>query len=431
MQPTQVQYITRDGEVLAVSLELASKSWKVGLDDGKRKSPAVHGVDHAQPEGRLGEAIAVIERPKAKWGLAPGVRVVVMYEAGQDGFWIQRALSERGYEALVVDAASIPVERRTRRAKTDRLDAIRLVVTLRAWLRGERDRMKVVRVPAVEAEGQRHLVRDRGTLQKEVGQHRDRLRKLLRTVGCWESIEGDLTGRLERGEVQGYGGSGLPAALQERLVRECVRLKLGEEQLAQLEKTLPAQLPEAVQKRIVQLMQLKAVRPVGAQRLALELFWLQFANRREGGACVEVVPPPYDSGERRGGQGVAQGLVVELFWRQFANRREVGACVGLVPQPYDSGESRVDQGISKAGNRRVRALLIEMAWMWLRWQPQSELAQWFAKRTSGTGANKRNKRIAIVAVARRLAILLWRYLKHGVLPKDVAFKPVKVKLKAA
>jgi transposase len=353
------------------------------LDDGKRKAPAVHGVDHAEPKGRLDEAMAVIEKVKKKWGLASGVRVVVVYEAGQDGFWIQRALTERGYEALVVDPASIPVERKARRAKTDRLDAIRLVLALRAWLRGERDRMKVVRVPPVEAEGQRHLVRDRGTLQKEIGQHRDRMRKLLRTVGCWESIEGDLTGRLERGEVQGYGGSALPAALQERLVRECARLRLVEEQLAQLEKTLPAQLPEAVRQRMVQLMQLKAVGPVGAQRLLLE-----------------------------------------LFWRQFANRREVGACVGLVPQPYDSGESRVDQGISKAGNRRVRALLIEMAWMWLRWQPHSELAQWFAQRTRGSGSNKRSKRMAIVAVARRLAILLWRYLKDGVLPAGVELKPV-------
>ena len=204
MQPTQVQDFTRDDAVLAVSLELASKSWKVGLDDGKRKAPAVHGVDHAEPKGRLDEALAVIEKVKKKWGLAPGVRVVVVYEAGQDGFWIQRALNERGYEALVVDPASIPVERRARRAKTDRLDAIRLVLALRAWLRGERDRMKVVRVPPVEAEGQRHLVRDRGTLQKEIGQHRDRLRKLLRTVGCWGSIEGELTGRLGRGEVQRY-----------------------------------------------------------------------------------------------------------------------------------------------------------------------------------------------------------------------------------
>jgi transposase len=386
MQPTQEQDVTRDEEVLAVSLELASKSWKVGLDDGKRRAPAVHGVEHLRPEGRLDEVVALIEKTKQKWGLARGVRVAVVYEAGQDGFWIQRALSARGYQTLMVDAASIPVERRARRAKTDRLDAIRLVLALRAWLRGERDRMKVVRVPTAQDEGQRHLTRERGTLQKEIGQHRDRLRKLLRTVGCWDSMESDLAGRLERGEVTGYGGSALPEALRERLVRECKRLSLVEEQLAHLEKTLPQQLPEAVQQRMVQLMQLKAVGQVGAQRLLLE-----------------------------------------LYWRQFNNRREVGSCVGLAPQPYDSGQSRVDQGISKAGNRRVRALLIEMAWMWLRWQPQSDLAQWFTKRTSGTGLNKRSKRIAIVAVARRLAILLWRYLKDGVLPKDVQLKSVKLK----
>jgi transposase len=314
----------------------------------------------------------------------------VVYEAGQDGFWIERALSGRGYEALLVDAASIPVERRARRAKTDRLDAIRLVLALRAWLRGERDRMKVVRVPSVEAEGQRHLARERGTLQKEVGQHRDRLRKLLRTVGCWDNMEGDIKGRLERGEIKGYDGSALSGELRERLIRECARLQVVEEQLAHLEKSVLAQLPEAARRRVEQLMRLKAVGVVSAQRLQLE-----------------------------------------LFWRQFKNRREVGACVGLVPQPYDSGESRVDQGISKAGNRRVRALLIEMAWMWLRWQPQSQLAQWFAKRTAGTGPNKRAKRIAIVAVARRLVILLWRYLEHGVLPPDVKLKPVKVKLQAA
>jgi transposase len=390
MQPTQVQDVTRDEAVLAVSLELASKGWKVGLDDGKRKSPAVHGVAHAKPEGRLEEVIAVIDQTKKQWGLAPGVRVVVVYEAGQDGFWIQRALSARGYEALVVDAGSIPVPRRARGAKTDRLDAIRLVRALRGWLRGERDRMKVVRVVPLEAEGQRHLVRERGTLQQEIGQHRDRLRKLLCTVGCWGSIEGDFIGRLQRGEVTGYDGSALAGALRERLIRECVRLKLVEEQLAHLEQTLVEQLPEALQQRMAQLMQLKGVGPVGAQRLLLE-----------------------------------------LFWRQFDNRREVGACLGLVAQPYDSGQSRVDQGISKAGNRRVRALMIELAWLWLRWQAQSELAQWFVARTRGTGSNQRSKRIAIVAVARRLAILLWRFLKDGVLPKEVKFKPVKVKLKAA
>lgn len=390
MQPTQALNFTHDGEVLAVSLELANKSWKIGLDDGKRKVPLVKVVDHAQAAGRVGEVLAVIAAAKAKFGLAPGVPVVVVYEAGQDGFWIQRDLEALGMQVLVVDPASIPVERKKRRAKTDRLDAILLVQTLRAWLRGERNRMRVVHVPAAAAEAQRHLVRDRGILQKEIGQHRDRMRKLLRLVGCWESDRGDLKGRLERGEVQDRHGSALPAELRERLLRECARLQLVEAQLAGLEQTLPEQLPAVVQERLLQLMQMKAVGLVGAERLLLE-----------------------------------------LFWRNFNNRREVGSCVGLAPQPYDSGESRVDQGISKAGNQRVRALVIEMAWMWLRYQPQSALAQWFNKRTSGTGSNKRSRRIAIVAVARRLVILLWRYLKDGVLPQDVMLKPEKVTLKKA
>src|ERR1700732_2894991 len=116
-------------------------------------------------------------------------------------------------------------------------------------------------------------------------------------------------------------------------------------------------------------------------------------------------------------------LALELFWREFSNRRQVGACVGLVPQPYDSGESQVDQGISKQGNRRVRALLIEMAWTWLRYQPDSALTQWFNQRPHGTGPNRRARRIAIVAVARRLAIALWRYLKDGVIPEGAHLKP--------
>jgi len=390
MQPTQVNF-TRDEEVLAVALELSGKEWKIALDDGKRKVPTVCGgvAKHEEPQRRLQQAVGVIEATKKKWKLPAEVRVVIVYEAGQDGFWIKRGLEAEGYEVWVTDAASVQVNRQARRAKTDRLDALLLVRALRGWLRGELDRMRMVQVPSVEAEGQRHLMRERGQLQKEIGQHRDRMRKLLQTMGCVTNVD-ELGGLLEHGTVKGADGSALPAGLQQRLVRECARLQLVQEQLAALEKTLPEQLPEELRQRIEQLMQLKAVGPVGASRLLLE-----------------------------------------LYWRDFNNRREVGSCVGLAPQPYDSGNSRVDQGISKAGNRRVRALLIEMAWMWIRYQSQSELAQWYFKRISGTGANKRSKRVAIVAVARRLAILLWRYLKHGVLPKDVALKPVKVTLQAA
>ena len=381
MEPTQGRHFTANEELLAVSLELSKGGWKVALHDGRRDRPAIHTVASEQASKRLNEAAAVIEGTKKKWGLSERTRIVVIYEAGQDGFWIQRALSALGYEVLIVDPASIPVERRARRAKTDRLDAIKLVVSLLGWLRGECDRMHVIRVPTEEAEAQRHLARDRGELQKEIGQHRDRIRKLLRTVGCWDSVEGKIAERLEQGVVCSHDGQPLPAQLKARLERECARLALAEKQLAALEKSLIEELPEAVRGRIEQLMRLKAIGRVGALR-----------------------------------------LVLELYWRDFDNRRQVGSCVGLAPQPYDSGESRVDQGISKQGNRRVRALLIEMAWFWLRYQPDSALAKWFVRRTQGSGTNKRGKRIAIVAVARRLAIALWRYLKDGAIPVGAELK---------
>jgi transposase len=381
MQATQGRDFTRSAVVLAVSLELSKGSWKMALHDGWREKPAVHAVANEAAAKRLSAAVKVIEATKQKWGLGAEVDVVVVYEAGQDGFWIQRALSELGYAVVIVDPASIPVERRARRAKTDRPDAIKLVLALRGWLRGEHDRMHVIRVPSESVEAQRQLVRDRGELQKEVEQHRDRIRKLLRTQGCWDGVEGDFAGRLERGEVKCHDGRGLPVELQGRLAREWERLVLSARQLRELEASLVAGLPPPVRERITRLMKLKGVGPVGAMR-----------------------------------------LVLELFWRDFGNRRQVGGCVGLVPQPYDSGESRVDQGISKQGNRRVRALLIEMSWLWLRYQPASGLAQWFRQRTGGSGPNKRGKRIAIVAVARRLAIALWRYLEEGVIPDGAAMK---------
>jgi len=178
-----------------------------------------------------------------------------------------------------------------------------------------------------------------------------------------------------------YDDGALPAELRVRLARECERLALAQRQLAALEAELHQALPAPVQQRIARLMQLKGVGRVGATRLQLE-----------------------------------------LFWREFDNRRQVGACVGLVPQPYNTGESRVDQGISKQGNRRVRALLVEMSWLWLRYQPDSALTRWFMRRTQG--GQKRGKRIAIVAVARKLVIALWRYLKDGVLPEGAVLKAV-------
>lgn len=376
--PTQSEEV-----VLTVSLELAASKWKVALHDGRREQAAVHTVAQPQAAVRLQAVLDLIEAQKEKWSLPADVRIVVSYEAGQEAFWIYRALQARGVECYVVDPASIPVERHKRRAKTDRLDVIKLVINLRAWLRGERDRMHVVHVPSLQDEASRQLMRDRGQLQKEVLQHRDRMHKLLVTLGCWDDVDRKaFAGRLARDEVRCHDGAPLPPELRERLLRECERLALAEQQLAALEKTRQASLPAAARKRSDDLARLKGIGEVGASRLALE-----------------------------------------LFWREFHNRREIGACVGLVPQPYDSGQSKVDQGISKQGNRRVRSLLVEMAWSWLRYQPDSALAQWFNQRTQGTGPNRRARRIAIVAVARRLAIALWRYLKDGVIPEGAHLKP--------
>jgi len=381
MLPTQAKDFTREQAILAVALELSQGCWKLALQDGRHERPSIRNAKHEEASKRLLEVIDIITQQKEKWDLPKDCRVVVMYEAGQDGFWICRALKARGYEALVVDSASIQVERQSRRRKTDRLDAIKLVNSLLGYLRGERDRMHPVRVPEEASEAQRHLVRERGTLQTEIQQHQDRIRKLLRTVGCWDGLGRDFAKRLSEGEVRCHDGAALPEQLRQRLLWECERLEFVAKQMAALESKLKELLPAPVKERIFHLQQLKGVGGVGATR-----------------------------------------LVLELFWRNFKSRREVGACVGLVPQPYDSGESRIDQGISKQGNRRVRALLIEMAWMWLRYQPESVMSRWFVQRTEGTGKNKRNKRIAIVAIARRLVIALWRYVEEGVVPEGAQFK---------
>jgi transposase len=376
MQPTQrVDRIA----TLEASLEVAARSWKLALMDGRRLRPAVLDVKASDLWCRLQELLARLQEFKRKWGLAASCRVTLIYEAGQDGFWIARALQANGIQVLVVDAASIPVPRQARRAKTDRLDALKLLDVLRAWLRGERCGVRMVHVPSEQAEALRQMPRERGLLQKEVQQHRDRCRKLLRLCGCVQEIDASFAERLTAGQVRCADGRPLPEQLWERLLRECERLELARCQLAGLERTLLEQLPPNVQRCIATLARLKGIGWVGAMR-----------------------------------------LVLELFWRDFSNRRQVAACVGVVPQPYDSGESHLDQGISKQGNRRVRALLIEMAWMWLKYQPGSALAQWFARRTAG--AAKRGKRIAIVAVARRLAIDVWRCLRDGVIPAGAELK---------
>jgi transposase len=335
-----------------------------------------------EPSARVAEVAEAVCDVRQRWGLPDSTPVLVGYEAGQEGFWLARVLSELDYEVVVMDPASIPVRRHARQRKTDRLDAIALVRLLRRWLLGEVDAFSRVRVPGREEEDQRSVIRERRQLAKERNQHRDRIRKLLRTQGCWvKPVDARLGRQLMTGQLRTAEGRPLPPALLGRLQREWQRLERVMSQLQELEQALTRAegLDERVRQQVEALTRLRAVGPWSALPLA-----------------------------------------AELFWRRFDNRREVGACVGLVGQPYDSGESRQDQGISKRGNRWLRAVLIELSWLWIRYQPDSEISRWFRRRTEGQG--KRARRVMIVAVARRLVIALWRYLEHGEIPPGAQLK---------
>ncbi|MGF6963860.1 transposase [Paraburkholderia sp. WC7.3g] len=221
MHTQQVSRPCAEEIVLAVSLELAMAKWKVALHDGHRDRPAVHTVTQPQAASRLQAVLSLIEQHRQKWALPASVRIVVSYEAGQDAFWIYRALQARGIECYVVDPASIPVERQKRRAKTDRLDVIRLVINLRAWLHGELDRLRAIRVPSLQDETSRHLIRVRGQLQKEVLQHRDRMRKLLVTLGWWGEVDSrKFAARLANGDVRCHDGTPLPPDRRGRSTHE-------------------------------------------------------------------------------------------------------------------------------------------------------------------------------------------------------------------
>jgi transposase len=302
------------------------------------------------------------------------------YEAGRDGFWLHRWLLGQGIDNIVVDSASIEVNRRRRRAKTDRLDGAKLLAMLLRHQAGEQRVWAVVRVPTVEQEDARRAHRELERLRQEHTAHENRMRALL--------VLHDL-------RPQGIGGRGweswwpchaaaLPPCARAEIEREVARLQLVKAQI---------KAGEAAQREAVKTGMHRQVEQLSALR----------------------------------GIGLSSGWVLdkELFgWRQFNHRRQVAGCLGLAGTPYDSGDRRVEQGISKSGNKRARWLLVELAWSWLRYQPQSALSQWFNCRFAGGG--KRQRRIGIVALARRLAIALWRYLEHAEIPAGAQLKAVAV-----
>jgi transposase len=362
-----------------MALELSKKLWKLAFSDGEKKRVVTIKAKN------LLELQEAITKAKAKFGLPMEARVVSCYEAGRDGFWLHRFLVSTGIENKVVDSSSIEVNRRARRAKTDGIDAGKLLGLLRRYWGGERDVYSVVRVPSESQEDARRLHRELERLKKERGQHITRIRSLLTLHGIEVSYVGgsDLADQVSG--FRQWDGSPLPGELKAELLREGERLTLVRQQISALEaeqRRRERESDDPMIRKIVQLQQLGAIGQVSA--------WV---------------------------------FIMELFgWRKFNNRRELASLVGLTPMPYNSGDSTVEQGISKAGSRRVRALLIEISWLWLRYQPDSELSQWFNRRFAAGG--KRMRRIGIVALARKLLIALWRYLETGEIPAGATLKAV-------
>jgi transposase len=366
-------------EILYVAFELSRKKWKLGFSDGRSARARVVTIAAQDWEALNRE----LERARVRFGLSEEVRVVSCYEIGREGFWLHRAMVSRGIENIVVDAASIEVNRRQRRAKTDRIDAEKLVEQLVRYVGGERRVWSVVRVPEEEAEDARQLHRDIGVLTQERGQHRMRIQSLLFMQGLDVKVDSHFLKRLEG--LRRWDGRPLPSGLEQRLRREYQRLQAVELDLRQLRKHQEEKLkaePTPALKKVVMLQQLAGI--------GMRSSWL---------------------------------FVMELFgWRRFKNRREVAGAVGLTPTPYQSGESDREQGISRSGNRRVRAMAIEIAWCWLKFQPHSELSRWYRRRFGSAGA--RMRKIGIVALARRLVIELWRYLEQGTVPAGARLKTI-------
>ena len=362
------------------AIELSQKSWLVTLHSPDRDRISRHKLEGGDDAGLLALIERVQARAAGKLGTAP--QVVSCYEAGYDGFWLHRLLSGAGITNFVFDPASIAVEQRSRRAKTDRIDGELLLRTLMAYLRGEPRVVRIVRVPSVEQEDARRASRERDRLVKEQTGHSNRIKALLRLVGMavGNPRRGDWLGWLER-QRDRQGRPMAPHLLAE-VKRQHARLMLVREQLATLEQACAS-----------------SVACVPAQ----------MAERRELLQRLKALGPAF-----------ATTLTNELFYKDFRNRREVGSYCGLTSSPWRSGGIDREQGISKAGNPRARLKAVELAWLWLRHQPDSKLSQWFAARTAN--ASKRIRRIAIIALARKLIVALWRYLTTGLVPEGAVMK---------
>jgi len=374
----------RDRAVVFVAMELSKTSWLLAA----RASPSGKTSSHRLNGGDVAGLLALLRRLQAREQRQGGhdVEVILGYEAGYDGFWLQRRLSAEGITCWVMDPGSLQVDRRARRAKTDRLDAAMLLRALMAWWRGDRAVCSMVQVPSVEREDARRTHRERQRLIAERVQHVNRIKGLLATQGIYDvqPLRRDRWERLD--ELRTGDGRELPPRLRREIEREFKRLELVLEQIeaTEAERDAAVAVPAADDADAAKVVQLAKLGGIGTE--------------------------------------LATVLVREALHRSFTNRREVAAYAGLTPSPYASGERHRDQGISKAGNPLLRKAMVELAWLWLRYQPDSALARWFTERV-GT-VRGRMRKITAVALARKLLVALWRYVRTGVVPEGARLKAV-------
>jgi transposase len=362
---------------LLLAFELGERTWKLGFTTGLGQRPRMRSV----PAGAVDRVLEEIARAKRRLQLPEETPVISCYEAGRDGFWLHRYLIAHGITNAVVDSSSIEVNRRARRAKTDKLDLAGLLNLLARYRLGDRRVWRVVRVPSVADEDARQLHRTWETVQQDRTRLICRLQGLLTTQGVRLRIADDFLAQLESARL--WDGTPVLPGLKARLTRVWAQLELLNAQLEDLETARTALTvdPESTTGRYVaRLPTLRAIGPVGAWVLATEIFG----------------------------------------WRQIQNARQLGGLVGLVPAPFQSGETAHDQGITRAGNKHVRRLMVQLAWSWRRYQPTSALTRWYEEKF-GRGS-RRQRRIGIVALARKLLIALWRYVEHGEIPEGAMVK---------
>ncbi len=364
---------------LHMALDLGSKSWKLAFGfGGKIRHRSIEAKDYVRLESE-------VDKAKRQFHLEPEVEVSSCYEAGRDGFMVHRELQRRGIRNLVVDSASIERNRRARQVKTDRIDVQKLLLQLGRHLSGEPKVWSVVHVPSEEDEDARRLHRELGRLKKEKTQHSNRIGSLLALQGVLVPLKAKGF-ELALEHVRRPDGEPIAPNLRAEILRQYHRWQLVMAQVAELEKARLALLKQDASASVSKVRELMSLKGIG--------------------------------------QNISWELVMEFFgWRQFKNRRQVGSLAGLTPTPWASDGTTREQGISKAGNPRIRSMMVEAGWLWLRYQPDSALSRWFERRF-GHGS-KRNRRVGIVALARKLLVALWHFVEHGMMPQgNIIMKPM-------